>query len=42
MADFPPSLIDAVKDQRAILFLGAGASHGALHPENESVPLGDK
>ncbi len=38
----PNSLIDAVKDQRAVLFLGAGASKGAKHPKNESLPLGDR
>jgi tetratricopeptide (TPR) repeat protein len=38
----PPALISAVQEQRAILFLGAGASHGAAHPKGERVPLGDK
>jgi hypothetical protein len=37
----PQALIDAVKDQRAVLFLGSGASHGATHPNSEKIPLGD-
>jgi hypothetical protein len=38
----PPALITAVQEQRAILFLGAGASRDAIHPKGEPVPLGDK
>lgn len=49
MADLPPTLINAVRDQRAVLFLGAGASRGAvrrtpesgIHPELKEPPLGD-
>jgi hypothetical protein len=41
MSSIPASLIEAVRDQRAILFLGAGASQGAIHPSNETVPTGE-
>lgn len=41
MVEIPKSLIDAVKEQRAVLFLGAGASHGAKHPNKKKIPLGD-
>ena len=37
----PPDLIDAVKQQRAVLFLGAGASSNAKHPDNKKIPQGD-
>ena len=44
MSDFtlPPSLINAVREQRAILFLGAGASIGATSASGETIPIGDK
>lgn len=42
MADFPKPLIDAVIEQRAILFLGAGASLGAKHPEGKEMPQGNQ
>ena len=42
MSDLPPALISAIREQRAVLFLGAGASYGALHPKGEQVPLGDR
>jgi tetratricopeptide (TPR) repeat protein len=38
----PSTLITAVQEQRAILFLGTGASFGAVHPKKEPMPLGDK
>ncbi|GAA4647615.1 SIR2 family protein [Pontixanthobacter gangjinensis] len=41
MTDLPPMLIQTVRDQRAILFLGAGANYGAKHPKDKSVPVGD-
>ncbi len=41
MADIPSALIDAVKEQRAVLFLGAGASYGAKHPKGNVIPSGD-
>jgi hypothetical protein len=36
----PNTLINAVKDQNAVLFLGAGASIGAAHPSGKAVPSG--
>ena len=42
MTQLPPILIDAIKDQRAILFLGSGASRDAQHPKGDAMPLGDK
>jgi tetratricopeptide (TPR) repeat protein len=38
----PPSLLNAVREQRAILFLGAGASIGAKSATGEGIPIGDK
>jgi hypothetical protein len=32
MVEIAPALIDAIKEQRAVLFLGAGASRDAKHP----------
>lgn len=40
--ELPPSLVTAVQEQRAILFLGAGAAIGAQHPKNLPIPLGDE
>src|SRR6266481_5256626 len=39
--ELPQALIDAVKEERAVLFLGAGASKGAAHPNNLAIPDGD-
>ena len=41
MIDIPPNLKDAVKEQRAVLFLGAGASRNAKHPKGDPIPQGD-
>jgi tetratricopeptide (TPR) repeat protein len=41
-APLPAELIDAVQSQRAILFLGAAASFGAVHPRGEKIPGGDR
>ena len=41
MVDIPPALIDAIKEQRAVLFLGAGASQNAKHPRGDKIPQGD-
>ena len=41
MVDIPPSLINAIKEQRAVLFLGAGASLNAKHPDGDQIPQGD-
>ena len=38
MAAIPPALLDAVKRHRAVLFLGAGASSEAKHPEGLQIP----
>ncbi len=38
--DIPPALIENVKRQNAVLFLGAGASMDALHPDGKPVPDG--
>jgi tetratricopeptide (TPR) repeat protein len=37
----PATLIDAVRDQRVVLFLGAGASRGAQHSKGAKIPQGD-
>lgn len=41
MGPLPQILVNAIREQRAILFLGAGASFGAQHPKKERIPLGD-
>jgi tetratricopeptide (TPR) repeat protein len=41
MVDIPPLLVEAVKEQRAVLFLGAGASRGAANPTGALIPAGD-
>ena len=38
MSNLPPGLISAVRDQSAILFLGAGATKGAVHPTGKQAP----
>lgn len=40
MVDIPAALIDAIKEQRAVLFLGAGASQHAKHPKGDLIPQG--
>lgn len=42
MDNLPSNLIDAVREQRAILFLGAGASWGATHPTSLKIPTGEQ
>jgi SIR2-like domain len=37
-ASLPLPLLDAVREGRAMLFLGAGASYGAMHPGGKKVP----
>lgn len=37
----PPVLVEAVRDQRAVLFFGSGANFGASHPKNQKIPLGN-
>jgi len=38
--EIPPALVSAMTEQRAVLFLGAGASIGAVHPRGEKIPTG--
>lgn len=38
--EIPAALVTAVSEQRAVLFLGAGASKGALHPRGDQIPSG--
>lgn len=42
MVAIPPALIDAIKEQRAVLFLGAGSSMNAKHPRGDQIPQGDQ
>ena len=42
MVDIPPALITAVKEQRTVLFLGAGASSHAKHPCGNKIPQSDE
>ena len=37
----PSALTGAIREQRVVLFLGAGASADAQHPEGVRMPLGD-
>jgi tetratricopeptide (TPR) repeat protein len=40
--DIPAPLLEKVRNQEIVLFLGAGASVGATHPHGHPVPLGDR
>ena len=42
VVDIPPALLGAIKEQRAVLFLGAGASRNAKHPKGDQIPDGDR
>ncbi len=42
MQDLPPILINAISEQRAVLFLGAGASTSATSPTPDKIPQGDR
>jgi SIR2-like protein len=42
MTEIAPALLDAIREQRAVLFLGAGASVDAKHPKGERIPQGDR
>ena len=42
MTNIPPVLIDAIKEERAVLFLGSGASRQASHPKMEQIPQAEK
>ena len=39
--DIPAVLVEAVRQQRAVLFFGSGANFGASHPRNDKIALGD-
>jgi hypothetical protein len=41
MDEIAPTLVDAIKEQRAVLFLGAGASRHAKYPNGDQIPQGD-
>jgi hypothetical protein len=36
--DLPAGLLDAVREQRAVLFLGSGASLDAKNPNDQAMP----
>ena len=36
----PVALVEAVRSGNAVLFLGSGASVGAIHPKSEAIPSG--
>src|SRR5262245_30285883 len=40
--ELPTTLISAIQEQRAILFLGAGASYDAVHPRNQKIPSAER
>lgn len=42
MVEIPKNLLESIKSKNAVLFLGAGAAKGAIHPKGESVPDGMK
>ena len=42
ISNIPSSLIEAIKEQRTILFLGAGASQDAIHSTGQQIPQGDE
>ena len=42
MVNVPPILLSAVVEQRAVLFLGAGASLTAKHPKKQKIPQGNQ
>ena len=40
--EIPKILLDHIRDGQAVLFLGSGASIGAVHPDNLKIPDGPK
>jgi hypothetical protein len=42
MTDLPSNLIDALRSNNVVLFLGAGASMGAKHPAGNAIPSGSQ
>ncbi|MBI4923633.1 MAG: SIR2 family protein [Devosia nanyangense] len=41
MVDLPKHLLSSITGGRTVLFLGAGASHGAKNSQGREIPLGD-
>lgn len=42
MEKIPSVLIENIKDKNIVLFLGAGFSNNAKHPDGEKIPLGNE
>ena len=40
MSSLPKVLVDNIKEGNVVLFLGAGASIGAEHPQKKQIPNG--
>lgn len=40
--EIPKILLDLIKDGQIVLFLGSGASKGAIHEDNINPPTGNK
>lgn len=40
--ELPKYLVDQIGEGNVVLFLGSGASVGALHSKKEPVPIGQK
>lgn len=39
--NIPKSLVEQIRTGNVVLFLGAGASYGAIHPDGKKIPLGN-
>ncbi len=42
MNNVPKNLINQIREKRVVLFLGSGASIGAVHPDNKKPPIGNE
>ncbi|MDX1940289.1 MAG: SIR2 family protein [Saprospiraceae bacterium] len=42
MIELPKPLLDSIIAQKAVLFLGAGASWGAKNPQGKTIPVGNQ
>jgi hypothetical protein len=40
--EIPKILLDFIKDGQVVLFLGSGATYGAIHPDGKKPPLGQE
>ncbi len=38
----PKTLLDSIQHGNSVLFLGAGASYGAIHPDARTIPSGQQ